>query len=326
MTAYILRRLLYAVPLIFAVNLLTFVLFIYVNTPDDVARKAVGERRATPERIRDWKRLHWYDLPPMWNARAEGVRKITETMFFQKTLGLLRFDFGISDQEEKQIGSEILRRIPPSLGITVPTLLIGVTIDIAIAALVAWLLGTYVDFTATVLCVMGLSISFLFYIIGGQWVFGQMLHVSPISGYGAGAFGLKFLVLPVVVGVVHGVGSGVRLYRTFLLEELGKDYIRTARSKGLPESAVLYKHCLKNALIPIVTGVVVMIPFLFMGSLLEENFFAIPGLGSYLIESIHSQDYTIVRAMVFLGSLLTIAGYLLVDITYSLVDPRVRLS
>lgn len=326
MTTYIVRRILYAIPIIFAVNLLTFMSFLYVNSPDDIARRVIGDRRATPDAIRDWKKLHGYDLPPLWNRRAQGVGKATETIFFHKTIALLRFDFGMSDHEEIQIGPEIRRRIPPSLGITVPTLVLGVALDISVAMLVAWLLRTYVDHVATVLCVVGLSISFLFYIIGGQWVFGQALRVSPISGYGTGLFATKFLVLPVLVGVVHGVGSGVRLYRTFFLEELGKDYIRTARAKGLPESTVLYRHGLKNALIPIVTGVVVMIPFLIMGSLLEENFFAIPGLGSYLIEAIYKPDYSVVRAMVFLGSVLTILAYLLVDISYTFVDPRVRLS
>ena len=129
-----------------------------------------------------------------------------------------------------------------------------------------------------------------------------------------------------IIGVVSGIGSGARWYRTFFLEEAGKDYIRTARAKGLSEMLVLFRHILRNALIPIVTGVVVILPLLFMGSLLTESFFAIPGLGSYTIDAINNQDFAIVRVMVFLGSVLYIIGLILVDITYTIVDPRVRLA
>jgi len=135
---------------------------------------------------------------------------------------------------------------------------------------------------------------------------------------------LKFVILPVLIGIVGGIGGGVRWYRTLFLEEIGKDYIRTARAKGLAETTVLFKHGLKNALIPILTGVVVIIPLLFMGSLIMEAFFGIPGLGSYTINAINSQDFNIVRAMVFLGSVLYIVGLILTDICYSWIDPRIR--
>jgi peptide/nickel transport system permease protein len=130
----------------------------------------------------------------------------------------------------------------------------------------------------------------------------------------------------VVIGIIGGVGSGVRWYRTIYLEEMGKDYVRTARAKGLPESVVLYKHTLKNAMIPILTGVVVTIPLLFIGSLVLESFFAIPGMGSFTLEAIQRQDFAIVQAMVFLGSVLYIVGLILTDISYTLVDPRIRLE
>jgi peptide/nickel transport system permease protein len=148
----------------------------------------------------------------------------------------------------------------------------------------------------------------------------------PISGFETGIDALKFLVLPVIIGVVSGIGSGSRWYRTFFLEETGKDYVRTARAKGLAESLVLFRHILRNALVPIVTGVVAILPLLFMGSLLLESFFAIPGLGSYTIDAIRNQDFAIVRAMVFLGTVLYIIGLILVDISYTIIDPRVRLS
>jgi len=166
----------------------------------------------------------------------------------------------------------------------------------------------------------------MFYIIGGQYLLAKLLRLMPISGFEPGIDALKFLVLPVIIGVVSGIGSGSRWYRTFFLEEAGKDYIRTARAKGLAESLVLFRHILRNALIPIVTGVVVILPLLFMGSLLLESFFAIPGLGSYTIDAIQNQDFAIVRAMVFLGTVLYIAGLILVDISYTIIDPRVRLT
>ena len=137
---------------------------------------------------------------------------------------------------------------------------------------------------------------------------------------------IKFIVLPVLVGLVGGIGSSTRWYRTIFLEEMGKDYVRTARAKGLSEQVVLYRHVLRNGLIPILTGIVVILPLLFMGSLITESFFSIPGLGSYTIDAISSQDFAIVRSMVFLGSVLYIIGLLLTDISYTLVDPRVRLQ
>ena len=148
----------------------------------------------------------------------------------------------------------------------------------------------------------------------------------PISGYDTGLDSIKFIVLPVLVGLVGGIGSSTRWYRTIFLEEMGKDYVRTARAKGLSEQVVLYHHVLRNGLIPILTGIVVILPLLFMGSLITESFFSIPGLGSYTIDAISSQDFAIVRSMVFLGSVLYIIGLLLTDISYTLVDPRVRLQ
>jgi peptide/nickel transport system permease protein len=130
----------------------------------------------------------------------------------------------------------------------------------------------------------------------------------------------------VAIGIIGGIGGSSRWYRTIFLEETSKDYVRTARAKGLAERTVMFRHVLKNGLIPILTGVVVVIPTLFLGSLLSESFFGIPGLGSYTIDAIQAQDFAIVRSMVFIGSLLYIVGLILTDISYTLVDPRIRLS
>ena len=171
-----------------------------------------------------------------------------------------------------------------------------------------------------------MSISSLFYIIGGQYLVSKLLHLVPISGFDLGMDAWKFLILPVLIGVIGGIGGGTRFYRTLFLEEANRDYVRSARAKGLSEIRVLFGHILKNAMIPILTGVVVALPLLFMGSLITESFFGIPGLGSYTIDAINSQDFAIVRAMVFLGSVLYILGLILTDISYTIVDPRVRLS
>ena len=179
---------------------------------------------------------------------------------------------------------------------------------------------------AVVVCVMLLSISSLFYIIAGQFLISKLFHLVPISGYDTGLNAWKFLVLPVIIGVIGGIGSGVRWYRTLFLEEIGKDYVRTARAKGVSEMRIMFGHVLQNAMIPILTGIVVVLPLLFMGSLITESFFGIPGLGSYTIDGIQRQDFAIVRAMVYLGSVLYIIGLILTDISYTLADPRVRLS
>jgi peptide/nickel transport system permease protein len=324
-TAYIVRRLLYAIPILVGVNLLTFVLFFVVNSPDDMARMQLGARRVTAEAIETWKQGHGYDLPLLFNAEATGLDQVTETIFFQKSVRLFAFDFGTSDSG-RDIGYDISQRMWPSLAIAVPVLLVGLAVNISYALFIVLFRATYVDIGSVVLLVAMMSISGLFYIIGGQYVLSKLYHLVPISGYDTGLAAWKFLVLPVVIGVIGGIGAGTRWYRTLFLEETTKDYVRTARAKGLSERLVLFRHVLGNALIPILTGVVVVLPLLFMGSLITESFFGIPGLGSYTIDAIEAQDFAIVRAMVFLGSVLYILGLLLTDISYTLVDPRVRLS
>ncbi len=325
MFAYIVRRVAYALPILIGINLLTFALFFVVNSPDNMARMHLGMKRVTPEAVEKWKMERGYEKPLLYNASAEGMDSVTETIFFEKSVRLFLFDFGYSD-DGRDIGHDISQRMWPSLAIAVPVLLIGLLVNITFAMLMAFFRGTYLDVSGVVLCVVLMSISGLFYIIGGQLLIGKIFRLVPISGYETGFDAIKFLVLPVIIGAVSGIGSGSRWYRTFFLEESGKDFVRTARAKGLRESRVLFRHILKNALVPIITGLVAVLPLLFMGSLLLESFFAIPGLGSYTIDAINMQDFAIVRAMVFLGSVLYILGLLLTDIAYTLVDPRVRLS
>jgi peptide/nickel transport system permease protein len=323
MIGYIVRRLGYGLLILLGVNLLTFLLFFAVNTPDDMARLSIGGQRVSPEAVERWKVERGYDKPLFFNPAAKGTGRLTNTIFYDRSVPLLRFDFGYSD-EGRDISHEIRTRMVPSLALALPTFLLGLFASIGFSLVLVYFRATRIDFAGVVVCVVMLSISGLFYIIAGQWLFAKVVRWVPYSGFLDGWGSWRFLVLPVVVGVVSGLGSQARFYRSLFLEEAGKDYVRTARAKGLAESAVLFRHVLRNALLPILTGTVSAIPLLFMGSLIAESFFGIPGLGSYTIDAINAQDFSVVRAMVFLGSALYIVGLILADISYTLADPRVR--
>ena len=325
MLAYLIRRLLYAVPIVLGIVLITFVLFFVVNKPEDMARRTLGPK-ATPDAVAAWVRAHGYDLPLFFNAKERGLDTFTSTLLFQKCGRLLVFDLGRSDASDRDIGQEIRRRMGPSLAIAIPSFILGMAVNITVALIIAFCRGTYLDRWGTVACVLLMSISALFYIIGGQFFFALWLRLFPISGFDWGAVSAKFVFLPVIIGVVAGVGGAVRYYRTIFLEEIEKDYVRTARAKGLGEGVVLFRHVLKNALIPILTDAVMALPFLFMGSLLMESFFSIPGLGSMTITAIHAQDFAVVRSMVYIGAILYIVGLLMTDFSYTLVDPRITLG
>lgn len=325
MFGYIVRRTLYAIPVLIGVNLITFALFFVVNTPENIARIHLGAKRVTPFEIQLWLEGHGYDKPLLYNAGESGLAQFTDTIFFQKSLKVMAFDFGRSDAG-RDIGADIRTRMWPSLALAVPTFIIGILVNITFALLLVMFRASYLDTWGVVGCVVLMSISALFYIIAGQYLVGIVMHLVPISGFSGGLGAFKFLALPVLIGVVSGIGSGTRWYRTIFLEEFGKDYVRTARAKGMSELTVLFRHVLPNGLLPVLTGAVVILPLLFMGSLIMESFFGIPGLGAYTIDAINSQDFAIVRAMVFLGSVLYIVGLLLTDISYTLVDPRVRLT
>lgn len=441
MTAYIIRRCLYAIPTLIGVNVLVFGLFFFVNSPDDMARAHLGQKRVTPDQIDTWKRERSLDLPYFYNggwrrlaslaaeeaeSKAEfptvgageyaliveapaalkeaqerilrvrcsdperlalpadfdadgklvlpadnrerrfllrmtlggapdgaaptlaiefGVRspapthrvllefqgelpllsRFTQTVFYQRSVKMLFFSYGRSD-EGKDIAAEIYNRMWPSLAIAVPVLLLALVVDVFFSMLSAFYRGTYLDRWGVIVCVVLMSVSGLFYIMGGQVVFSKLLRLVPISGYEYGADALKFVALPVVIIVIAGIGGGVRFNRTIFLEEINKDYVRTARAKGMPERRVLFVHALKNAMLPILTGVVAGLPLLFTGNLLLESFFAIPGMGSFMLDALQRQDFAVVQAMVCLGSFLYIVGLVLTDISYTLFDPRVRLE
>ena len=325
MFAFLVRRIAYGLAILAGINLVTFLLFFEVNSPDDMARLQLGGKRVTGAAIQQWKVERGDDRPSFINERASGIDKLTDTVFFDSSVRMFAFDFGRADSG-RDIASEVVRRAGPSLALALPVFITGLGLSITIALGLAFFRGTYLDFWGVTALVAMMSISALFFIVAGQFVLAKVLHLMPISGFESGADTWRFLLLPIVVSVVARLGPEARFYRTLFLEEIGKDYVRTARSKGLSEPAVLFRHVLRNALIPILTTSVAFIPLLFMGSLITESFFSIPGLGNYLIEAIGAQDFAIVRAMVFIGSVLYIIGLILTDISYSWADPRIRLQ
>lgn len=322
---YISRRILNAIPILIGVNIITFALFFFVNSPNDIAQIHLGGKYVTEAAKEDWKRVHGYHLPLFYNEKEQGSAQFSKTIFFQKSIKLLVFDFGISDTG-RDIGQAIQERAWPSLQLAIPEFILGLMVNIGVALLFVFFRDSYIDRFGIFLSVVLISISALFFIIGGQYIIAKVLRWLPISGYMGGVGSLKFIALPVLVSIIAGLGAGTRWYRTLFLEEIHKDYVRTARAKGLSEIVILWNYVLKNALIPILTGVVAVLPLLFMGSLLLESFFGIPGLGSYTVDAIREQDFAIVRSMVFLGTVLYILGLLLTDIAYAWVDPRVRLQ
>jgi peptide/nickel transport system permease protein len=327
MGAYIVRRVLYGILVLIGVNLFTFVLFFTVSSPDDMARLNIGGKRVSQDQIEKWKVERGYDKPLYWNAQQQGTAKVTDTIFWDRSVSLFTFNFGRADGEGAgDIGHEIQTRMWASFLVALPTFILTVVASIGFALLLTFFRHSALDFWGVVFSVVMLSISALFYIIVGQFFFSKLLKLLPISGFSGGLDLFKFLLMPVGIALLARLGGEARLYRSMFLEEVGKDYVRTARAKGLSEAKVLFNHVLKNALIPIVTSAGAYLPYVFLGSLVFESFFGIPGLGSYVIDAIGGQDFAIVRTMVFLGSALYIASFIVIDIIYTVVDPRVRLA
>ncbi len=328
MFAYIVRRLAYGAVTVLGVLLLLFVLFFAIADPDDIARQAIGER-ASAEVYEQWKVNHGYDKPLVINAEHGVLEpgRYTDTLLFEHYRSMLTFDFGRSDADDVPIAERLRQGALPSLSLTLPLFALSLVVGVFFALLVAFFRDTYVDFAVLVMCMLAMSVASLIYIIAGQYLIGLTLKWFPISGFDADpALVIRFLALPIIIGVIASFGGDVRLYRTVFIEETNKDYVRTARAKGCGDARVMVRHVLRNALIPILTSVVLAIPFLFVGSLLFENFFGIPGLGAITVEAINGNDFSTLRTMVYISALLFIVAQILTDISYTLADPRVRLS
>lgn len=255
-----------------------------------------------------------------------GLEMLTRTIFFEKSVRLFWFDFGKSDNDQLDISDQILMRTGPSMSITVPSFFLGLGICIFVAMISAYCRGNYVDRSITITCIAGMSIVSLFYYFSAQYGIGAWLKIAPVSGYAYGLSAWRFVMLPIAVSVIAGLGGTIRYYRTLFLEEINRDYVKTARSKGMTELQILFKHVLKNAMIPILTGVVMVLPALFVGGIIIEAFFGIPGLGGFTLEGIRNQDFRILGSMVYLGTFIKVIAVLLTDLSYTLVDPRVKLS
>lgn len=319
MLAYLMRRAGYGIVVVFGVLAVLFALFFLVTKPDDIARRAVGDK-APQSVLEQWKKNHGYDRP-LWPTRAAP----TDNLLVDHFRRMLTFDFGRSDADDSPIWERVKAGMKPSLLVTTPAFLLGVVLAIGFSLLFALFRETYIDRVGLVLSVLGMSIPGLLYIIGGQFLLGKLLRWFPISGWDPEPSVIaRFLWLPVTVGVIAGLGRHTRFYRTIFVEEVHKDYVRTAWAKGCGEARVMGQHVLRNAMIPILTDVVVEIPFLFTGALLTEAFFGVPGLGSLTVDAIFGNDFSTLRTMVYIGSLLFIVAQILTDLSYTLADPRIR--
>ncbi len=313
MIAYIIRRLFYTIPIVFGVLLVTFVLFNVVggDVTDQIAGKAASKE--TREEIR--KEYGW-DKPLFlaWDSQFSDHLK-----------NAITFNFGRSWNDRELVIDKIKRGVKPSLSLTIPMFLGTVIISVSLALVVAFLRGTIIDVLAVVICVAGMSIPFLSFILFGQYFLAFKLGLFPVF-FWPDLSTVQYVALPVLIGIAAALGANLRFYRTVMLDEMRNDYVRTAFAKGLGTRRVLFKHVLKNAMIPIITQVVLAIPFLFLGSLLLERFFGIPGLGYLMIEAIGSRDFQVISAMTYIGAILFVVFNLITDICYCLVDPRISLE
>ncbi|NLG35956.1 MAG: ABC transporter permease [Lentisphaerae bacterium] len=251
-----------------------------------------------------------------------GTRHVFDSQWTHYLGRLLRLDFGVSTSLNQPVFRLLKAGIGPSLALTVPILLVELAVSLALALLCAYRRGTWLDRGLVGLCVALMSVNYLIWIVFGQYVLAYKLGWFPVWGFES----WRNLLLPVLIGVATGLGVNVRFYRTILLEEMHKDYVKTAFAKGLPAGKVLFKHVLKNALGPVITNVALALPFLYTGSVLLESFFGIPGLGYLSLNAIHSSDVDVVRAVVLVGALLFTGANILADLALAWVDPRVKLS
>ena len=312
MTTYIIRRLLYTIPIVVGVLLLTFTLFTLVG--GDISLEIAG-KNASKETINEIRQEYGLNKPLFlaWDSQLINHFK-----------NALTFNFGRARDREPVI-DKIKRGAGPSLSLMVPMFIGEVVISISLALVVAFVRGSKWDVMAVVLCVAGMSIPYLSFILFGQYFLAYKWGFFPVF-FSPDLAPPQYVALPVLIGIVTGLGGNLRFYRTVMLDEMRNDYVRTAFAKGLGTGKVLFKHVLKNAMIPIITQVVLAIPFLFLGSLLLERFFGIPGLGYLMIEAIGSRDYLIINAMTYISAILFVLFNVITDICYAFVDPRISLE
>ena len=322
MLAYIIRRTLYVIPVVFGVALVTFFLFHVVGW--DPASQMLG-RHASKDEITALRTELGLDLPKWVNfaaASRQGWTHLFDSQWFFYCKQIVTLDFGRSFASQQKISTLMLNGIVPSLVLAVPIFFIELVVAIALALFAAYYRNTWIDRSLVLVAVMGMSVSSLVYIMVAQyWLAGEW-RLFPVWGFE----GPQYLALPLLIGVVAGVGGSVRFYRTVVLDEMFQDYVRTARAKGVSPLRILFSHVLRNALIPILTNVIIALPFLYTGSLLLESFFGIPGLGRQLVMAIPNGDEDVIYAETFLGTMLFVVANTLTDIAYTWADPRIRLK
>ena len=309
MTAYVIRRLWQMIPTIAGVILLIFFLFNWVG--GDPAQVLAG-KISNPEQIANIRRQLGVDQP-VWYQLWVFVQQV------------FTFDFGRSWSTNEEVSRILLTRVGPTLTIMIPVVIIETTLAVTFAIMVAYVRGTLTDRFIMMVCTTAMSVSFLVYIIVFQWLFGFILGWFPVQGWSESFWKnlATYAPLPIMLAVAVGLAPQLRLYRSFFLDEISQDYVRTARAKGVPEKKVMMKHVLRNAMIPILTNIGISLPGVFVGSFLLEVFFSIPGLGREIITAVNRSDFPVIKAVTVYLAVLTMIINLLVDVMYKYVDPRV---
>ncbi|MGB8855325.1 MAG: ABC transporter permease [Burkholderiales bacterium] len=309
MTAYIIRRLLQLIPTLLGVILLIFFLFNWVG--GDPAQILAG-KISNAEQIANIRKQLGVDRPfyeQLW-------------IFIKQ---VFTFDFGRSWSTNEEISKLVMTRIGPTLTIIIPLLILETVLAVAFAMAVAYVRGSITDRAIMIICTVAMSISFLVYIIAGQYIFGFKLGWFPVQGWSDSVWKnlVTYAPLPVFLALLVGLAPTLRLYRTFFLDEISQDYVRTGRAKGLSEKTIMFKHVLRNAMIPILTYVAYLLPGLLIESFLLEKFFSIPGLGREVITAVERSDFPVIKAITIYVSIFTMLLTLFVDVLYKWVDPRV---
>lgn len=310
-TRYILRRVLYAIPVLLGVCLIIFILF---NVAAADPAYTLAGKNATAEQLEEIR-------------EQLGLNKPMLAQYIDVVKSAFTFDFGKSWSTKQYISEMIIQGAIPSLTLTIPAFIIATFISIVFAVIVAYYRGKGIDLFIRVTCIAMMSISSLAYILFFQQILAADLGLFEIAGYEYGFPNfLYYVTLPIIIWVILSLGPDIRFYRTLILDEIYQDYVRTARAKGLSEKKILFKHVLRNSLIPITTYLVVQLPFLILGSLLLESFFSIPGLGGMIIAAINSSDFPVIKAMTVLSAVAYVIFTLIQDVIYTIVDPRVKLK
>ncbi|RZA15953.1 MAG: ABC transporter permease [Proteobacteria bacterium] len=310
MIAYIARRLLQMIPILIGVSLIVF--FLFTKVGEDPVRVALGTH-ATPEAIAN--------LSAKW-----GLDQPVHIQYLNFLKQIVTFDFGQSYTTGERLSDTFASGAIVSLSLTVPPFLAGLVLNVSIAILIAFYRGSWIDRYSTVLFVTGMSISYLVYIMSFQYVFSYLLDWFPINGYQPGLDAISYLMLPWIITIIVSAGPEIRLFRTVFLDETRADYVRTATAKGCSTRQVMFKHILRNAMIPILTYTVIGIPSLILGAFLMERFFSIPGTGDILITAINNGDFPVIKGMTILIAISFTLFNLITDLLYAYVDPRVQLE